>query len=688
MSTTDLIFEIGTEELPSGDLDAAIERLSFKEGSAISVLFQSHNIKFNKAFTYSTPRRLILHVKDIPLTQDILVQGPPRRIAYDDKHMPTKALEAFLKKNDSLLEDVTISDDPKDPKVLLKKTNIPNAGILSDCLPRAVSLIDFPKKMRWDKTGVLFSRPIRWFLAIFGDNVVKFEFAGISSANITHGHRFLGRKNIKVKNADSYFNALKKNNVVWNNMLRREKILAFLKKKRWHPNEELLCEVNNLVESPCFIEGSFSKEYLEIPREVLLASMSKHQRIFCLQDKQGNLINRFIGVLNGNYKNKKQITRNFENVLDARLKDALFFYKSDTKKPLGDWAKGLDEVVFHKELGTMADKVARIKKIAQFVSSKCLIGIDKSDLTHAVSLCKADLLTDMVKEFPSLQGVMGMYYALDSGERAEVAQAIAEHYLPRFADDDIPASKTGMACSLSDKLDNIVCYFKIGKSPKGNWDPYALRRQAIGIISMLLKSKIHISLSELIDFSYPLCPGKMDHDKLKSSALDFFKDRFAVFVKTRENYRHDLIEAVIGSGIDDMYKSYLKLNRLNSIIDDVCFEKARAVVERTCNIIKASKDRTEEIEESLFSEPQEQEVYRRFKGMESQFLAYCQDGEYDTATRLFSDELSECLHAFFDKVMVNVDHKKIRVNRLSLLLRINKLYTDNIADLSKVISKN
>ena len=688
MSTTDLIFEIGTEELPSGDLDTAIETLSFKEGSVINALFQSHNIKFNRAFAYSTPRRLILHVKDIPLTQDVLVEGPPRRIAYDDKHMPTKALEAFLRKNNSRLDDVTISSDPKDPRVLLNKTNIPNAGILSDVLPKVVSLIDFPKKMRWDEAGTLFSRPIRWFLAVFGDKIVKFEFAGVSSSNITHGHRFLGRKNIKVKNADSYFSALKKSNVVWDNTLRKEKILAFLEKKRWHPNEELLCEVNNLVEYPCFIEGSFSKEYLGIPREVLLASMSKHQRIFCLGDKRGNPVNRFIGVLNGNYKNKKQITKNFENVLDARLKDALFFYNSDTKKPLRDWAKGLSEVVFHKELGTMADKVARIKKIAQFVSGKSLMGIDKNDLVRAVSLCKADLLTGMVKEFPSLQGVMGMYYASDSGEKAEVAHAISEHYLPRFADDDIPSSKTGMACSLSDKLDNIICYFKIGKSPKGNWDPYALRRQAIGIISMLLKDKVHLSLLEAIDFSYPLCPGKTDQDKLKSSVLDFFKDRFAVFVKTKENYPHDLIEAVIGGGIDDMYKSYLKLNKLNSIIGDVCFENARVVVERTHNIIKASKDGIEEIKESLFSEPQEIEVYRRLKSMESAFIRYCQQEEYDQATGLFADTLSECLHVFFDKVMVNVDHKKIRVNRLSLLLRINRLYTDNIADLSKVISKN
>jgi glycyl-tRNA synthetase beta chain len=688
MSTADLIFEIGTEELPSGDLNAALKALSFEKAGAINVLFESHNIKFNEAFTYSTPRRLVLYVKDIPLAQDVLIEGPPRRIAYDNRHMPTRALEAFLKKNNALLRDVRISNDPQDPRVLLNKTDIANADILTVVLPKVVSLIRFSKEMRWNETGTCFSRPIRWFLALFGGRIINFECAGISSSNITQGHRFLGRKNIKVKDADSYFRALRKNNVICENILRRERILTFLEKRRWRVNEGLLEEVNNLVEWPCFIEGHFSREYLGIPHEVLLAAMSRHQRIFCLQDKGGNLINRFIGVLNGDYRNRKQITRNFENVLDARLKDALFFYKSDTKKSLRDWAMGLDGIVFHGQLGTMAQKAARIKKISRFVSEGCFMGADKRGIDRAAGLCKADLLTGMVKEFPSLQGVMGMYYALDSGEKPEVARAVAEHYLPRFAGDDIPSSVIGLVCSLADKLDNIVCYFKIGKSPKGNWDPYALRRQAIGIISMLLEDKVHLSLSGVIDFAYPLCPGQMSKEGLRALVLDFFKDRFIVLVKKRDDYPHDIIDAVIGSGIDDLYKVYLKLNKLHSIINEIYFEKARVIIERTHNIIKASKDNPGRIDESLFAESREKEVYRRVKDMESRFMDYCGAEEYGPATRLFADTLSDCLHDFFDKVMVNVDHKGTRVNRLGLLLWINRLYTCNIADLSKVIGKN
>jgi glycyl-tRNA synthetase beta chain len=688
MSTTNFVLEIATEELPAADLDSALEALSLKEGSPIAGLFQSRNIKFNKAYSYSTPRRLILHLEDVPLTQDMLLEGPPCRIAYDSEKRPTKALEAFLKKNNAKYEDITISEGQPDPKVLLSKPGISNAGILSDVLPKLVSLLDFPKKMRWDKTGVVFSRPIRSLLAMFGDRIVHFEYAGISSSNITHGHRFLGHGNIKVKNVATYFTLLKKNHVLWDNDLRRQTILSFLEKKHWHPDKELLDEVNNLVESPCFIEGSFSKEYLQIPHEVLLASMSKHQRVFCLQDKKGNLLNRFIGVLNGKYKNRKQITKNFENVLDARLKDALFFYRSDLKKPLSQWAGLLGGVVFHKELGAMDEKVERIKGLARFISGKCGMGIDREDLSRAVSLCKADLLTGMVKEFPSLQGIMGKYYALESGENSAVALAISEHYLPRFADDDVPSSEIGMACSLADKLDNIICYFKIKKSPKGSWDPYALRRQAIGIISMLLKKGVHLPLSEVIDFMYPLCPGKMDKDTLQLSVLEFFKDRFVAFVRARESYPHDLVESVTFGGMDDICKTYLILDKLHSIINEIYFENARVVVERTRNIIKASKEKPSEIDKGLFLEPQEKEAYKALTDMEAEFLGLCRDGAYDTATKIFADTLSDCLHDFFDKVMVNVEDKKTRVNRLSLLLKINKLYTDNIADLSKVISKN
>jgi glycyl-tRNA synthetase beta chain len=689
MKTQDLLLEIGTEDIPSGYFNHILDLLSCGEEGSIRGLFAAQNINLHKVFSYSTPRRIILYIKDIPAAQDISVLGPPLRIAYDQQNRSTKVLTAFLKKNSASIKDVVVDESGQEPRVMLKKKDVPNAQILAGILPDVIRFLDFPKTMRWDTCGFAFARPIRWLLAIFGEKVISFEFAGLRSSSITYGHRFLGHKKIKVKNAEAYFKLLGKNYVVWDNEARKAKILSYLEKKRWHENKQLLNEVNNLVEFPVFIEGEFREEYLKIPGEVLLASMSKHQRIFCLEDKKGGLVNRFVGVINGNYGNRKQIIRNFENVLDARLKDALFFYEADTKKPIEQWSEGLKGVVFHKKLGTVAEKVERLKKIGQFLLKATRInGCDKNYLSRAISLCKADLLTQMVGEFPSLQGVIGRYYALHSNEPEPVADAIGEHYFPRFADDDLPATSLGVLCSLADKIDNIVCYFKIGKFPKGGWDLYALRRQAIAVISILVKKKLTFSLSDTFDFVYPICPGDFNKEKLKNIFLGFFKDRFIYFSKVRFGYRHDIIEAVVACGIDDLYNSFLKLESLNSIIDEHYFEKSRSVVERTYNIIKASKDSVDDVLPALFEQPEEQALYREFKRLKPIFKQYCADREYVKATQLFGESLSGMVHDFFDKVMVNVDNKSLRINRLGLLSRINRLYRDNIADLSKIVNEN
>ena len=688
MSTQDLLMEIGTEEMPSGYFSHVLELLSCRDKGAIRGLFEAQNISMHQVFSYSTPRRLILYIKDIPVTQDVSILGPPSRIAYDDSKGPTKALLAFLNKNKAIAKDLSIDESGQEPRVMLRKKDVPNIEILSKVLPEVIGLIDFPKTMRWDESGSVFARPIRWIMAIFGEKVVDFEFAGLRSLPITYGHRFLGYKKIKVKNPENYFKLLDKNYVAWNNEARKVKILSYLEKRRWHENKHLLSEVNNLVEFPVFIEGVFKEEYLTIPSEVLLASMSKHQRVFCLEGKSKDLTNRFVGVINGNYGNRRQIIKNFENVLDARLKDALFFYEADTKKPLQLWAEGLGGLVFHKKLGTVAEKVDRLKKIAQFLlKTSRFDNCDKSHLLRAISLCKADLLTQMVGEFPSLQGVIGRYYALDSKELTQVADAIGEHYLPRFADDDLPVTSIGVLTSLADKIDNIICYFKIGKFPKGGRDVYALRRQAIAVISLLQSKKLKVSLSDLFDYVYPICQGDFDGNKLKDIFLDFFKDRFVYFCKIRFGYRHDVIEAVTDLSVDDICNSFLKLEALNSIIDERNFEQSCSIVERTYNILKASKENNYNFRLELLQEPEEKALYKALKQLEPIFKQYCVDREYAEATKLFSESLSGLLHDFFDKVMVNVDKKDLRSNRLGLLSYINRLYIDNIANLSKIVFK-
>jgi len=310
---------------------------------------------------------------------------------------------------------------------------------------------------------------------------------------------------------------------------------------------------------------------------------------------------------------------------------------------------------------------------------------DKQHILRAVLLCKADLLTNMVKEFPSLQGVVGRNYALESGEDEAVAEAIGEHYLPRFADDEIPRTELGTICSLADKLDNIVSYFKIGKFPKGGRDLYALRRQGVGVISILLKNKIAMPMPVLFDCIYDITPGDYDKKKLGAIYQDFFRERFISFVKERFSYRYDLVESVTALGTDDLYNSFLKLETLNSIIDEICFEEARCIVERTCNIAKPAEIKPKEVKVSLLKESEEQKLYDQYKNIKKQFEQLCLAGEYAEATKLYGESLSGITHDFFDKVMVNVDDKSMKDNRLALLLAVNRLYVDNIADLSKMV---
>jgi len=687
MSTDNLLLEIGTEEIPSGYFGHILDMLSSKDDSPVRMHLESHNIKVNKVSSFSTPRRIILLVEDIPFTQDVEIEGPPKRVAYDQDRNPTKALEAFLKKNNSAIEDISTRSSQKEDRIVLKRKDVSNVEVLKDVLPKIVKALDFPKSMRWEGEGFLFARPIRWILALLGDEVVDFTVGGVRSSNITHGHRFFGKKNIKIKNASAYFKALKKNHVFWDNEARKKMQLDFLKKKKWYENKELLDEVNNLIEYPYFLEGEFSKEFLNLPKDVLLASMSKHQRIFCLNDKHGELTSKFVAVLNGNFRGRKNIKKHYEEVLGARLKDAHFFYESDTKKPLSAWAEDLKAVVFHKELGTLSDKVERLKDISTFLAkSFSLDQAQKKSLVQAIRLCKADLLTQMVREFPSLQGAMGKYYALDSGEEQSVADAIGEHYLPRFADDLMPQSTLGTLCSLADKLDNIVCYFKIGKFPKGSWDLYALRRQAIAVISMLIKNRVRLSLSDIFDFVYAMAPAEADEKKIKNIFLDFFRERFIAFVKERYGYRYDLIESITTNNqLDDLGNCFLKLESLNSIIDESCFESARSVVERSYNIIRSEKLTAPEIKRSLLKEQEEKNLHDRLSSFEKEFKELCMSEEYQQATKLYADNLYDDLHLFFDKVMVNVDDKALKSNRMALLFKIHDLYASNIADLSKII---
>ncbi|MFH1645492.1 MAG: glycine--tRNA ligase subunit beta [Candidatus Omnitrophota bacterium] len=688
MKKSDLLFEIGTEEIPSGYFNRVMDLLSGDNKNTLLEVFSKNKIEIEpeKVSSYCTPRRIILFIKDIPLHQDMIIEGPPKKIAFDDSNKPTKALVSFLEKNSASINQIEVVQDKKIERVRLFKKNVSNKDILEQILPKIIKLLTFPKTMHWDDEKVLFARPLRNLLALFGKDALNFSFGSVVSSNTTFGHRFFGKQSFVVKDAASYFNQLDKNGILWDHNKRREKILKYLSEKGWVENDSLLDEVNNLVEMPAFIEGEFNREYLSLPNEVLMASMSKHQRVFCIKDKKGALCNSFVAVVNGNYKNLNIIKKNLENVLDARLKDAFYFYKTDIKKPLEKWADGLSSVVFHKQLGTIKDKIGRLKNVAEYLKRSIPLDTEEEDaVNRAIVLAKADLLTQMVGEFPSLQGIMGSYYALESSEKEIVATTIREHYLPRFSGDVLPKTKSGTVASLSDKLDNIICYFKIGKFPKASWDLYALRRQGIGIISILIEQKISLLLGAAFDFLYSNAPGDYEETELKSIYMDFFKERFVALIKEKNDYRYDLVESVVSGGVDDIYNSFLKLELLNSIIDKPFFEKARCIVERTNNIIRGFKDEASELNQELLTEPEEKALDAAYKDVKEEFMRLVNAKDYVKATELFGEKLFDIIHVFFDKVLVNVEDSKLRDNRKVLLMSINRLYTEAIADLSKIV---
>ncbi len=683
----DLVIEIGTEELPSsvvalckGPAAAALLAEYLLGGTELYIGGLSYNL-------YATPRRIIMQVKDLPQTYNKVEVGPPKKIAYDENSKPSRALEGFLKKIGAKESDIVKSTGSDNEKVTVIRQS-PVKGLITERFAKVIKHFEGYKTLVWESENpVRFPRPIRWILALHGAEIIPLKTGNISAGNITYPGRTFSESAIKVNSAQDFFKILDKCKIVYDFEKRKTAINSYLEKNNWHRNPQLIDEVASLVEYPVFTTGSYDKEYLKLPQEVLVASMSKNQRIFPLEGKNGNFINKFAAVLNGNLKNKNNIKQHYEQVLDAKLKDALFFYNEDLNISLTERSKNLNGIVFHKKLGTYADKVKRLAMlIGSFKEAFNLQQLEYEKFIKAASLCKADLLTQMVGEFPSLQGVMGKCYALREGIDKEIATAIEEHYRPRFSDDKLPESKLGSILALLDKFDSVICHFKAGNQPQGNKDLYALRRQSIGIINIILQKNIKISLSEIFDKVFEISPaGASDKEALKKDFMDFIRERLIVIMGETYKFRHDLIDAVLASGFDDICKFNLRIQGLNNIIDEFYFEQARCVVERTYNITKGALKLDNKIDNSLLSAPEERELYDKYKEIKDKVKTLIEEDKYNEATRLYADKLSETTHNFFDKVMVNTQDIKVRDNRLKLLRQINNLYTEEIADLAKIV---
>ncbi len=683
------LFEIGTEEIPAGFM---IPALSFMEGF-IKRAFNENRIEHGTIETYGTPRRLSVLVDGVSETQRDKVEevmGPPASVAFDGEGKPTKAALGFAKGQGVDVEALQVKETPKGAYVYVIREE--KGGSTKELLPgileKLVRSIPFRKSMRWAEREIRFARPIHWFLALFGEEVVEFEIEGIRSGRITWGHRFLAPGPIELHRPEEYVETLRNAKVIVDHRERRDLVWEQVKEEAARvggvPLEDkgLIEEVNFLVEYPVATCGTFDPEFLELPPEVLITPMKEHQKYFPVFDHSGRLMNHFVVVNNTLAPDMDLITQGNERVLRARLADARFFFQEDKEIPLMEMLERLKDVVFQEKLGTSYEKVMRFRQLAALIARQ--VTPDKMDLVDRTALlCKADLESQMVYEFPELQGVMGREYARIQGEPEEVYLGIFEHYLPRFSGDNLPTTVTGAIVGIADRIDTIVGCFGIGLIPTGSEDPYGIRRDALGIVHVIFHKGFRISLNALIEKSLEILGDKVERDpvQVRSDVLSFLRQRL-YHMWVSDGSRHDLVDAVLSAGFDDMVAAYKRLKCLEAFSQDPSFEALMITFKRVVNILPKGFI-SETVEPHLFETQEERALYQALLDLEGRVKALVEREEYTEALRTIAT-LKEKVDAFFDGVLVMTEDERIRDNRLALLKRIANLFM-GLADLSKVV---
>ena len=690
----ELLLEIGTEEIPAGYLAPAASALE----PAVREVLKDARLEAGEANMLYTPRRITLFLVGLPEAQEDhseRVQGPSEKIAFDEDGNPTKAGQGFARGQGVDVADLEVRDTPNGPYVFAERKTQGRStlDVLAEVLPQVVAKLPFPKSMHWEKTGFTFARPIRSILALLGDEVVSFEVAGVAAGRTIYGHPFLSPEAIEIERADlkTYRDALRDACVVVDveerrEMIRREIEILLADHGGSLTELELLDEVTNLVEYPHAVEGRFPEHYLEVPDEVVEAAMMEHQRYFPVRDVKHKLTNRFITVSNRSEKHADLIREGNERVLNARLADAEFFWREDRKQPLAAYCDQLAGVTFQEKLGSYADRTGRISELGGFIAGQlgCKRDVLKK-VKRAAVLCKADLVTEMVGEFPSLQGIVGREYAKADGEDAEVADAIAEHYRPRSARDGEPKTELGRILALADKFDSLVGCFAAGLQPTGNQDPYALRRQTAGIVRIILGGELVLSLSAVLNRAKELLPKGLEAtDDVVVGVLSFMQDRLYYFFVDVVGYSHDVIRATLKPGFDDLLDLSRRLASLDQLAGTHDWHKLVTAVERTHNITRDFTP-TGDVDEKLLAEPQERDLYKLYADSRDRITQLIDEHQYSEVCDLYEATFAVPLHVFFEKVFVNVDDEAVRNNRLTLLKNINRLFADRVADLSQIL---
>lgn len=688
----ELILEIGTEEIPALFLEESTSNLNQK----IKQEFEKNSLSFEDVQIFYTPRRIVVKVSGLlPKQKDQVIEnfGPPKKIAFDENGKPTKAAIGFAKSQgvDVNKLDIAKRDNGEflafKKKVKGRKTD----KVLIELFPEIIHSIPFRKSMRWGYGKKTFARPIRWLMCLYERKKLSFEFENIKSGNKSYGHRFSSTKPFSPKNWTDYLNELKKNDVLLDQTERKEfideeinklasKLGGFVKR-----DEELLETVTNLVEYPVVLNGTFEKRFLKLPEEVLISVMKNHQKYFPVFSKSKKLLPYFIFVSGTQVKDNNIVIKGNERVIRARFTDAEFFWNEDIKKPLDNNISELKSMVFLSKIGNYFEKTRRLENLSNDLALLCKKQKIKDDLKRSATLSKADLVSQMVFEFPELQGTMGKYYANESREKTGIARAIKEHYMPVSRDGDLPVTEIGALLSITDKIDNIASCFSAGLKPTGSADPYALRRQAIGVIQIVLDRQFIFNLETIFENALKKINKATDNSKTLSEIINFISERFKNLM-LNEGYSNSVIDSVLSTGFDNIVDSYNRIKAVEKFNKQKGFEELSVAFKRVVNIAKEKPKA--KLNTKLFKDKSESNLYKSFSNTQKKTDKYLNnksstsEADYIKALNLIKT-LKEPIDFFFDSVMVMDKDRKLKNNRLALLNEIKTLFF-KISDFSKI----
>jgi len=690
----DLLVELGTEELPP----TALKKLMLAFSSGIAQGLKQKDLSFSAVEPYAAPRRLAVIIRALEEQtpkKEVVVWGPPAKIAFDEEGNPSKAAQAFAKKNGIALDELKTDNDGKADKLVFRSEAGGESAtdLIAEVVESSLSALPIAKRMRWGTSRTEFVRPVHWLILLLGDEIVDAEILGLSASRETRGHRFHYNQSLVIENADDYLDKMPSTAYVMVDYQQRQQTIRAQVEAQAEAingvaviDQDLLDEVTGLVEWPVALTGRFEDRFLQVPSEALIYSMKEHQKYFPVVDAQGNLMPNFITVSNIESKDPTQVIDGNERVIRPRLSDAAFFFETDKKTSLSDFRQRLKPIVFQAKLGSIFDKTERIKALSIFIAEQT--GADANKAALASELCKSDLVSDMVGEFDKMQGLAGYYYATHEGLDNDVACALKEHYQPKFSGDTLPSTETGTLVALADRIDTLTGIFGIGQKPTGSKDPFALRRASLGVLRLMVEKSLPLDLKALLSKAAQL------HGDNIASANDTVEAAFAYMVERfRAWYEEDKIAAEVFQAVQAKQLSQpldinSRVQAVNTFRQLPEAEALAAANKRVSNILaKSDNQGNDQVDTSLLQETAEKQLAELLQAKSDEVAPLFAANDY-TATLAALANLREPVDAFFDNVMVNAEDPALRNNRLALLTQLRNLFLQ-VADISLLApSKN